>query len=198
VDVEHICQIVDTVIDLSVHSKRALLRDLAHRAALVLKVDDDDVFNALLRREELGSTGVGNGVALPHVRLEQVKKPIRNTCAIERADRFRCRRWATRRPGLPAAAVKRKRECAAERAGWHRQKASKAGAPRGTAPRAQSRCTLQSHDRKHRSLSVAVKQFQRVEDERRRHGARSKRLLVALTALAINSMSQSRSFMPYL
>jgi PTS system nitrogen regulatory IIA component len=76
VDVEHICQIVDTVIDLSVHSKRALLRDLAHRAALVLKVDDDDVFNALLRREELGSTGVGNGVALPHVRLEQVKNPF--------------------------------------------------------------------------------------------------------------------------
>jgi nitrogen PTS system EIIA component len=29
-----------------------------------------------LKREELGSTGVGNGVALPHVRLEQVKKPF--------------------------------------------------------------------------------------------------------------------------
>jgi hypothetical protein len=35
-DFEHICQIVDTVVDLSVHSKRALLHDLAHRAALVL------------------------------------------------------------------------------------------------------------------------------------------------------------------
>jgi PTS system nitrogen regulatory IIA component len=42
----------------------------------VLKVDDDTVFSALLKREELGSTGVGNGVALPHVRLEQVKKPF--------------------------------------------------------------------------------------------------------------------------
>ena len=75
-DLEQICQIVDTVIDLSVHSKRALLHDLAHRAALVLKVDDAVVFGALLKREELGSTGVGNGVALPHVRLEQVKKPF--------------------------------------------------------------------------------------------------------------------------
>jgi PTS system nitrogen regulatory IIA component len=75
-DFEEICQIVDTVIDLSVHSKGALLHDLAHRAALVLKVDDAVVFGALLKREELGSTGVGNGVALPHVRLAQVKKPF--------------------------------------------------------------------------------------------------------------------------
>ena len=75
-DLEQICQIVDTIIDLSIHSKRALLYDLAHRAALVLKVDDDVVFSALLKREELGSTGVGNGVALPHVRLEEVKRPF--------------------------------------------------------------------------------------------------------------------------
>jgi len=76
VDLEQICQIVDTVIDLSVHSKRALLHDLAHRAALVLKVGDDVILSALLKREELGSTGVGNGVAIPHVRLAQVKKPF--------------------------------------------------------------------------------------------------------------------------
>jgi len=76
VDFEPICQIVDTVIDLSLRDKRALLRDLAHRAAVVLNVEDDIVFNALLKREELGSTGVGNGVAIPHVRLEQVKNPF--------------------------------------------------------------------------------------------------------------------------
>ena len=75
-DFEDLCQIVDTVVDLPVHSKSALLHDLAHRAALVLKVDDDTVFSPLLKREELGSTGVGNAVALPHVRLEQVKKPF--------------------------------------------------------------------------------------------------------------------------
>jgi PTS system nitrogen regulatory IIA component len=75
-DFEDICQIVDTLVDLPVHSKRALLHDLAHRAALVLKVDDDTVSGALLKREELGSTGVGSGVAIPHVRLEQVKKPF--------------------------------------------------------------------------------------------------------------------------
>jgi PTS system nitrogen regulatory IIA component len=74
VDFEPICRIIDTVIDLSLRDKRALLRDLAHRAAVVLNVDDDIVFSAL--REELGSTGVGNGVAIPHVRLEQVRNPF--------------------------------------------------------------------------------------------------------------------------
>jgi PTS system nitrogen regulatory IIA component len=76
VDFEPICRIVDTAIDLSPRDKRALLRDLAHQAAVVLKVEDDIVFSALLKREELGSTGVGNGVAIPHVRLEQVRNPF--------------------------------------------------------------------------------------------------------------------------
>ena len=73
-DFENSCPIVDVVIDLPLRDKRALLHDLGHRAALALKVDGAIVFNALLKREELGSTGVGNGVAIPHVRLEQVKK----------------------------------------------------------------------------------------------------------------------------
>ena len=57
-DLENICPIVDTVTDLRIHDKRGVLRELARE------------------REELGSTGVGNGVAIPHVRLEQVKKPF--------------------------------------------------------------------------------------------------------------------------
>ena len=75
-DLENICPIVDTVTDLRIHDKRGVLRDLARRAARTRNVDDDVIFNALLKREELGSTGVGNGVAIPHVRLEQVKKPF--------------------------------------------------------------------------------------------------------------------------
>jgi nitrogen PTS system EIIA component len=73
---QDICPIVDTITDLPHHDKRGLLRDLAHRAARMLHVDDEIVFNALLKREELGSTGVGNGVAIPHVRLEQVERPF--------------------------------------------------------------------------------------------------------------------------
>jgi nitrogen PTS system EIIA component len=75
-NLDDICPIVDTATDLPVRDKRSVLQDVAHRAALALNVADDIVFNAVLRREELGSTGVGNGVAIPHVRLEQVKKPF--------------------------------------------------------------------------------------------------------------------------
>jgi PTS system nitrogen regulatory IIA component len=75
-NLDDICPIVDTITDLPLRDKRGVLHDLAHRAAHALNIDDDIVFNALLKREELGSTGVGNGVAIPHVRLEQVKRPF--------------------------------------------------------------------------------------------------------------------------
>ena len=75
-NLDDVCPIVDAATDLTLHDKRRVLQDVAHRAALALKVEDGIIFNALLKREELGSTGVGNGVAIPHVRLEQVKKPF--------------------------------------------------------------------------------------------------------------------------
>lgn len=36
----------------------------------------DDVFEHLISREKLGSTGVGYGVAIPHARMDQVTTPI--------------------------------------------------------------------------------------------------------------------------
>jgi hypothetical protein len=53
-DLENICPIVDTVTDLRIHDKRGVLRDLARRDARTRNVDDDVIFNALLKREELG------------------------------------------------------------------------------------------------------------------------------------------------
>ena len=106
-DSEHICQIIDTVIDVSVLGKRALLYDLARRAALVLKVDADVLFRALVMREELGSTGVGHGVAIPHVRLEPVKNPFGIMVRLKEPIDFNAVGWTTGGFDLPAAAVKR-------------------------------------------------------------------------------------------
>ena len=72
----HDLPIADTVVDLLVHDSTGLLHNLGRRAAAALKIDDNIVFNALMKREELGSTGVGNGVAIPHARLEQVNAPF--------------------------------------------------------------------------------------------------------------------------
>lgn len=51
-------------------SKQQLLQDLAMRAATLLSLDAQGIFNSLQAREELGSTGLGNGFALPHARIE--------------------------------------------------------------------------------------------------------------------------------
>ena len=51
-------------------TKEKLLLDLASSAAASLNLDPKLVFNALQAREELGSTGLGEGFALPHARIE--------------------------------------------------------------------------------------------------------------------------------
>lgn len=55
-------------------SKRQLLEELAKVAATQTGLDDRIVFDALLERERLGTTGVGKGVALPHTRLAGLDK----------------------------------------------------------------------------------------------------------------------------
>lgn len=54
---------------LGASDKPGLLRDLAQRAAKQLAIEPPAVLDALQAREALGSTGVGQGIALPHARL---------------------------------------------------------------------------------------------------------------------------------
>ena len=55
-------------------SKRQLLEELAKVASRQTGLDERIVFDALLERERLGTTGVGKGVALPHTRLSGLDK----------------------------------------------------------------------------------------------------------------------------
>jgi len=55
--------------------KKALLAELASRAATVFKLDERRLFDRLLERERLGSTGIGGGIAIPHGRLGTLDKP---------------------------------------------------------------------------------------------------------------------------
>jgi len=66
----------DVLIDVRIADKVELLQDLSRRAAVALGIDGERVAGAILKREELGSTGVGTGVALPHARLADVKTPF--------------------------------------------------------------------------------------------------------------------------
>ena len=55
-------------------SKKALLQQLANLAALRLGLDSAAIFASLSEREQLGSTGFGQGVAIPHGKVDGLKQ----------------------------------------------------------------------------------------------------------------------------
>ena len=50
-------------------SKKQALQDLARRAADITGQPERSIFEVLIERERLGTTGVGNGIAIPHGKL---------------------------------------------------------------------------------------------------------------------------------
>jgi len=52
--------------------KKHALQELARRAADELHVPEREIFDVLLERERLGTTGVGNGIAIPHGKLPEL------------------------------------------------------------------------------------------------------------------------------
>ena len=66
------------VIDVNVVSQKQLFQEMAARLieARQLDVSARDVVAAAMERERLGSTGVGNGVAIPHARIDGIDHVI--------------------------------------------------------------------------------------------------------------------------
>ena len=60
----------------SVTSKKRLLQDIADHSESVYSLKADEIFSALQNRENLGTTGVGRGVAIPHARLETLDRIV--------------------------------------------------------------------------------------------------------------------------
>ena len=69
-------------------SKKRLLQELADIAAASYGIDASDTVNALLERENLGPTGVGHGVALPHARVAGLDHVVGVFLRIERGVDF--------------------------------------------------------------------------------------------------------------
>ncbi len=57
-------------------SKHEILRRLAEIFAASYELDPADVLDRLEERENLGSTGFGRGVAIPHARVPGIKRPV--------------------------------------------------------------------------------------------------------------------------
>ncbi|HKT16433.1 MAG TPA: PTS IIA-like nitrogen regulatory protein PtsN [Stellaceae bacterium] len=61
---------------LRVANKRTVLQEMARRAASLIGEDEYKVFEILLEREQLGTTGIGGGTAVPHGRLPELAQPM--------------------------------------------------------------------------------------------------------------------------
>lgn len=62
------------LLDLDAVSKDALFAAIANHTAPTLQLDAKTIEKSLVTREKLGSTGLGQGVAIPHGRIKQLKQ----------------------------------------------------------------------------------------------------------------------------
>jgi len=64
-------------LDLKEKEKPKLIAELVDMVAKPSRIKDRKaIFEAILEREKLGSTGIGNGVAIPHAKIKGIKKPL--------------------------------------------------------------------------------------------------------------------------
>lgn len=69
-------------------SKKQALQDMAKKAAELTGQSERAVFEVLLERERLGTTGVGNGIAIPHGKLPDLPRLYGLFARLERAIDF--------------------------------------------------------------------------------------------------------------
>ncbi len=55
-------------------NKKQVLQEMAHRAAQLTRLPERRIFDTLMEREKLGSTGMGQGIAIPHGRIQGIQK----------------------------------------------------------------------------------------------------------------------------
>lgn len=75
-DIKDFLSASNVAINVGVRDKEGLLKELAHRAAVALDLPADFLEQELAKRDELGSTGIGNGVSIPHARFREVTRPF--------------------------------------------------------------------------------------------------------------------------
>jgi len=78
----------DAIVGMRAVDKLALLNELSGRAADRLAFDGGYIAKAVLGREELGSTGMGGGVAIPHARIAGLQKLFGLLACTKRAVAF--------------------------------------------------------------------------------------------------------------
>lgn len=73
---------------LRVNGKKQALQEISERAAEISQLPAREIFDSILQRERLGSTGVGDGIAIPHGKLQKCPKIFGVFARLERAIDF--------------------------------------------------------------------------------------------------------------
>ena len=63
------------LVNFEASSKKNVLGELSKLAEKDIKIDSRILLEALTKREKLGSTAVGNGIAIPHANCPDIDKP---------------------------------------------------------------------------------------------------------------------------
>jgi PTS system nitrogen regulatory IIA component len=75
-DVKEFLSPDNALADVHASDKIDIVRALASRAAKAINVPAEEILKLLLKREELGSTGTGGGIAVPHARIAGLRQPF--------------------------------------------------------------------------------------------------------------------------
>jgi len=66
----------EIALDLNARGKTELLHAVATQLKRSCRIGAEPIYRALYRREQAGSTGVGNGLAIPHARIPGIDEPV--------------------------------------------------------------------------------------------------------------------------
>ena len=84
----HFSLLPDAVAIIRADSKHAILEQLADRFASVYELESSEVLERIEERERLGSTGFGRGIAIPHARVNGIKRPVAALLRLEKPVEF--------------------------------------------------------------------------------------------------------------
>lgn len=64
------------LVDLKSKNKPGILNELVAPAARITGIDQKEILQVLMDREQLGSTGIGGGIGIPHGKLKNMEKLV--------------------------------------------------------------------------------------------------------------------------
>ena len=66
------------IVPMTSSTREGVIKDLVERYCTVKGLsekDEEDIYSHIMQREELGSTAMGHGIAIPHCKLDSIKEP---------------------------------------------------------------------------------------------------------------------------